>query len=298
VMEAQVAYQPRFYTKTEQQVLGRLFQFFKYTKGQVPFVLKLLAEKPGGKLAQVLRGINSFRGEDELTPDYVQETASIPLGEKPDGSQSYLTGLGLNFEDPLSFATPSLQGVGMEMMSRTSLPIKGLVEGITGTSFFQRAPHGGGRLLEDMDPALGRLMANVGQMTGLKDQSDKSPVKFPGSDLVEHLLSNSPLSMPIGMARTATDSRKGPLHKAVQLGTGLRISDISPGTQDRVLRDRIALIEKRLGGRSFSDTYIPSETKAKMSEKDKAIVEALAQMRKLLDARSQERKKASLAPSQ
>jgi hypothetical protein len=290
VMEAQVAYQPRFYTKTEQQVLGRLFQFFKYTKGQVPFVLKLLAEKPGGKLAQILRGINSFRGEDELTPDYIQETTSIPLGEQEDGTQRYLTGLGLNFEDPLSFATPSLQGIGMEAMSRTSLPIKGFLEGVTGTSFFQRAPHGGGRLLEDMDPAIGRLLANIGQGTGLRDENNKAPVRYPGSGLVEHLVSNSPLSMPVNMARTLTDPRKGPVAKASQTLTGLRISDISPATQDKVLRDRIGLIEKRLGARSFSDVYFPSEVKAGMSAKDQQLAATLAELRKLLDARSQTRK--------
>jgi hypothetical protein len=297
VNEAQVAYQPRFYTKTEQQALARLFQFYRYTKGQIPFTLRMLSEEPGGRLAQTLRGINSFRGEDELTPDYIQETASIPLGQKPDGSQSYLTGLGLNFEDPLSFATPSAQGIGMELGSRLNLPLKGLIEGTTGTSFFQRAPHGGGRLLEDMDPVLGRLLANIGQGTGLRDENNKAPVRFPGSGTVEHLLSNSPLSMPLGLARTATDSRKGPLHKAVQIGTGLRISDISPQTQDRVLRDRIGLIEKRLGGRSFSGTYVPAETKAKMSEKDKAILESLEQMKKLLDARSKGRRESPQAAS-
>jgi hypothetical protein len=143
-----------------------------------------------------------------------------------------------------------------------------------------------------MDPALGRLMANIGQMTGLKDQEDKSPVRFPGSGTVEHLLSNSPLSMPIGLARTATDSRKGPLHKAVQIGTGLRISDISPASQDKVLRDRIGLIEKRLGARSFSDVYFPQEVKAKLSAKDQQLAATLAELRKLLDARSQTRKEA------
>ena len=290
VFEAQVAYQPRFYTKTEQQVMSRLFQFFRYTKGQIPFVLRLLTEKPGGKLAQVLRGINSFRGEDELTPDYIQETTSIPLQTQEDGTQRYLTGLGLNFEDPLQFAQPSAQGLGMELMSRTALPIKGTIEGITGTSFFQRAPHGGGRLLEDMDPALGRLMANIGQMTGLRSEENKAPVRYPGSASIEHLLSNSPLSMPINMGRTLTDPRKGPLTKASQTLTGVRVQDISPATQDRVLRDRISLIEKRLGARTFTDTYIPKDTQAKLSPKEQELAKMLGELRKLLDARSKERR--------
>ena len=59
-----------------------------------------------------------------MTPDYVAETASIPLGGSPDGSNRYLTGAGLMAEDPLSFLGGGARGALLEAGSRLNPLVK------------------------------------------------------------------------------------------------------------------------------------------------------------------------------
>ena len=63
---------------------------------------------------------------------------------------------------------------------------------------------------------------------------------------------------------------------------------------DKTLRDRISQIEKGMGGRSFTEAYVPKEVKAKMSPQELKQLQQLEALRKLLEARSKERKKASV----
>ena len=290
VLESQVGYQNRFFTKTEQQLIQRLIPFYKFSKGMLPFTLRMLVENPGGRLAQTLRAINQFKDEDELVPAHVAETASIPLGTQPDGSKRYLTGLGLGFEDPAQFAQPSLQNAMLEGMSRLNPLLKAPLEIATGQSFFQRGPGGGGRSLEDLDPVLGRTLSNIGQLTGLQGMDNKRPIRFPGSDTVEHVLSNSPLSTLLTTARTATDPRKGLLAKSANLLTGFKLTDVSPAAQDRELLNRASAIEKQLlGARSFTTSYIPKDKKGEMSPKEQELEAQIAALRRLVAERRKAR---------
>lgn len=289
VLQAQVAYQPRFYTKFEKDVLKRIFLFYSFSKGQIPFTMKQLIEKPGGRLAQLLRGINTSRDQDELVPQHVAETASIPWADKPDGTKSYITGFGLGFEDPMQFATPSLRSAGLEALSRSNPLLKGALEHVTGQSFFQRGPGGGGRELTDLDPPLGRTLANIGELTGLRNK--KSPIRYPGSDVIEHVLANTPASNLLVKARTLTDPRKGVGAKLSNTLTGLKITDVSPATQDRELRARISQVEKKLGASTYLDTFVPADVKAEMSPEEAQAYQQLQALRRLLEERSKARKK-------
>lgn len=289
VGEAQVRYQNRFYTKFEQQVMQRLMLFYKFFRGQVPFTLKLLSEQPGGRLAQTLRTINRSREEEELVPDWIKETASIPLGQAEDGTKRYITGLGLPFEDPIQFATPTFQNILLEGASRLNPAIKGPLEYMTGQSFFQKGGPHGGRPLEDLDPVLGRTLANIGELTGLRQS--KAPVRYPGSDLVEHVLSNSPVSPFLTKARTLTDPRKSVPTRLSNILTGVKQTDVSPASQDRELRRRVQRIEKALGAKTFTETYLPKDVLAELSPVEAQQAAQLSALKKLLDERSKSRKK-------
>jgi hypothetical protein len=258
---AQVDYDPRNFTPTEKQ-LKVLFPFYSFSSRQIPYLAHELATNPGGRLGQLIKASNRARDPGELTPDYVSETASIPLGEQPDGSQRYITGTGMMFEDPLSYAGKGLSGAGMELLSRTNPLIKGPLELATGQSFFQRGPTGG-RPLEDLDPVIGRTLANLKQhATG---EVQEKPVSYPGSRAAEMLLSMSPLSRAGTTARTLTDTRKGLMAKATNLLTGFRVTDVSPGSQDAILRERLQQAMKQGGARSFLRTYFPADELATMS---------------------------------
>lgn len=287
--EAQARYQNRFYTKFEQDTMQRLLLFYKFSKAQLPFMIRQLAEEPGGRLSKVLRAINRFRSDDENVPDWIKETTSIPVGQQEDGTKRYITGLGLPFEDPVQFASPSAQNLLMEGASRLNPLIKGPLEYMTGQSFFQKGGPHGGRPLEDLDPVLGRTLSNIGQLTGLRDS--QAPIRYPGSGAIEHVLSNSPLSPFLTKARTLTDPRKGIGAKASNLLTGLKMTDVSPGTQDNELRRKIQRIEKELGAKTYLQTYIPKEVASELSPAERAQAEQLAALKKLLQDRSKERKK-------
>lgn len=277
---AQVNYQQKYYTKAEQEVLGRLFPFYKFTSRQIPFTLKQLSERPGGRLAQTIRVANSARDPDEFTPDYVSETASVPLGKAADGTARYLTGFGLAAEDPLSLVGGP-RAMGLEALSRLNPILKAPLEYATGEAFFQKGPEGG-RNLSDMDPTIGRLLANV---TG-----KKQPVKIPFGQELDVLANNSPLSRVLSTARVATDTRKGNLGKAMNLGTGFKVTDVSPGAQDAVLRERAQDLEKKLGFNEFTRLHLPAEERAEMSPLQRQLADELLSLNRELALRAKKRK--------
>ena len=170
---------------------------------------------------------------------------------------------------------------------------------MTGQSFFQKGPMGG-RPLEDMDPTLGRTMANL---TGRREA-----VKFPGSDALEFAVGNSPLSRTAstvrtmtGPLRTLTDpTMKGEfwpevLKTATNLGTGFRVTNVSPAAQDALLRERAQQLMKKAGSKTFVRSYIPEEVKAGMSPQEQADAQKLQALMNTLANRSKARKEARAA---
>jgi len=277
-------------TPFEKTWMRRMFPFYSFTKGTAKQVLTDLAEKPGGKLAQTIRLTNKLKGDDPTTPDYVNDTLAIPLGENSDGSKRYITGFGLAHEDPLSFLGGGLRGAGLEALSRLNPVVKAPMEYSTGQTFFQKEP-GGGRSLADADPTLGRLMANL---TGRE-----KAVRYPGDQLAEVVLSNSPVSRILSTARQVTDPRKSLATKGVNLLTGARVSDISPGAQDAVLRDKIETVLRDYPeARRYVKTFVSKEQLDQMDPKRRAKVESMTAMLNDLAKRASSRAKAKKAAAQ
>jgi hypothetical protein len=289
---AQVMYQGRYFTKAEQQGMATLFPFYKFSSRMIPWTLKQLAEQPTGRLGTTIRAANRLRNPDVMTPDYVAETTSIPLGESPDGSQRYLTGAGLMFEDPLSFVGGGVRGALLEAGSRMNPIVKAPLEWATGQTFFQKGPMGG-RSLEDLDPAIGRTLANV---TGQRDA-----VKWPGSEAMEFVVGNSPLSRASstarqlsGLARPFTDPQMNGQFMpeagktAMNLLTGARVTNVSPAAQESLLRERVQQMMRQAGGKTFIRSYIPEEVEAEMtpqeledSKKLEALINTLSKRAKV-----------------
>jgi hypothetical protein len=286
IAEAQVDYSARAFTGEERSILKRVFPFYSFTKSQMYWVAKELLQNPGGRLRQTIRATASARGDDPTVPDYVGETAAIPLGESEDGTKRYVTGFGMMHEDPLSFFGGP-QDAMLETLSRTNPLIKGPLEFATGQSFFQRGTEGG-RPMRDLDPVLGRTLANVGNITGLRESTD--PVRFPGSPIVEQIASNSPASRVFTTARTLTDTRKSALDKATNLLSGVRVSDISPSAQDNALMNRVNSLLKSSGAREFSSISIPKDRLDRLSPRDREMVEQLQEVKKLIAERRKQRR--------
>ncbi len=246
VDRAQISYARRGYTPFENEVMKRLFPFYSFTRGVIPRTIAELAQRPGGRTAQVIRATNRGRKPGELTPDYVAETAAIPTGTLEDGSQRYITGFGFQHEDPLSFAGGGVKGGLLEALSRLNPIAKAVPELASGQTFFQKGPVGG-RPLEDLDPLLGRTLSNV--------LGREKPVKLPAS--LEYLAANSPAARALTTARTLTDKRKWNLGGLANAATGVRVTDVSQASRDAIERERVAQVIKDMGGKSFQKVYIP-----------------------------------------
>ena len=276
----------------------RLFiPFYTFSRRSAQTIADELFHRPGGPMAQTIRAANTARDPHEPAPDYVLDTMAIPLGEKSDGSRSYMTGLGLMHEDALNLLNGVLrldaEELSREVLGRSNPLFKAVVEIPTGESLFQRGPHGG-RDLEDVDPPIGRTISNIKDaFTGERTQ-DADPFI---SQQFEYLVANSPASRFVNTVRTATDSRKweNPLHLMANLGTGVRVTDISPVAQDAIANERLGKLLEELGAREFSTTYVPDNKKARLTEEEKQLVELLEQQKKVLNERFRIRREAKEA---
>ncbi len=288
VASAQVDYSSKAYTKTELQVLARLFPFYKFSRGTIPEEFLELIRRPGGPQAQLIKGLASSSESDQLTPDYIAESVSIPLEGTPlaEGTPTdtdrYLTGFGFAFEDPLSFLSGGIRGGGGELLSRMNPLVKAPIEYISGETFFQRTPQGG-RELSDTDPTIGRILANV---TG-----QEKAVTYPGSQGIEFFAANSPISPFLTIARQLTDPRKSnPAVKALNLLTGVKITDVSPAVKDQLLRGIIEQQMVNRGAKQFLRTYYPTAELPGLSEQERQEILQLQSIANMLAKRTKERK--------
>lgn len=274
--------------------IRRAVPFSTFTRKIAGLMASELAERPGGLMAQSIRASNQ-RG-DEPMPDYVAQTAAIPLGELPDGSQRFITGLGLPYEDPLSFGSvrgglPDLTDTLAEGVSRLNPLIKAPLELAAGESFFQRGPQGG-RELGDMDPTIGRTLTNVGDIAqkftgsrlGFREELPGGKARPFISTNAESLLGNLPTSRAATTMRTLTDARKwsgGPFPGSaalLNLGTGIKVSDIAPSAQDALLRDELSALSRSEGANVFESVRF---TRQQIAEAERDDPQLAARMRAL-----------------
>lgn len=260
VRDAQVDYSSKALTKTEQG-LARFVPFYRFAKGNIPSQLRELASHPGGRLAQTFRGLNNARSNDEIVPDYVQDTTGIRIPENvpvvgagQGGPARYLTGLGLMYEDLGGLIGTGPVDTLRELATNLGPVAKLPIEAVTGVSLFQKGPEGPVRI-SDQDPLIGRLLANL---TG-RDE----PVPTP--ELLELAAANSPAARILSTARTATDTRKNLGTKALNTLTGLKFTDVPEKRRDAILRELLNREMVRSGAKTFERVYYPADELAGMS---------------------------------
>ena len=273
----------------------RLFPFASYTLGMTPTVFGELASRPGGGMGRTVMATTAAgqSSEQGVTPDYIRETASIPLGMSEDGTRSYITGFGLPFEDPLQFAQlarGNVSGVLRELGSRMNPVPKSLIEIMTGRSLYQAGPFGG-REIEDLDPTIGRIVANINDLaTGEKTEKAEP---FLGNPWAEYIIANAGPGRMLNTVRTITDPRKWdtvPWKLALNLGTGVRVADVSPSAQDAILRERLARVMKDFGGRMYTRPYFPDYAKEDWTPQEAEDAAKIDALLKLLGQRAKERR--------
>lgn len=186
----------------EQQVMKRLMPFYSFQRKIMPLTFQSIAQRPGGPTAQAIRGTQQGRQEVGFVPEYIGEGAAIPLSES-----RYLSSFGLPFEQafaPMLSAPTVSQTVGRTLEKN----IAGLAPWISGTY----------ALASGREPFSGRELSEL--------------YPYPTSSTTANvLLQRTPYGRTIGTTRTLLDERKGPLAKAADLLTGVKVTDVSGGIE-------------------------------------------------------------------
>lgn len=270
-----------------------LSEFEKQIKGWIPFytfssrALGLtfgdLITNPGGKQAWAIRATNRAQDPERPIPEHIRRGTAIPLGQNEDGTDRYLSGFGLAFEDSLdlgSAAFGDVQGTASSLMSRVRPGVQALVETATGRSmFFDRD-------LGDLDPQVGRLRDNV---LGRDTKGLAEPIA--GSPAAEFLVGKSPLARVVATANKSLDDRKSALERLINIASGFKITDVNPEAAERIMIDQASEQMKELGAREMALTYVPEWQKERLSEAELAKLESLQNLVNAVKSKQRERKK-------
>jgi len=278
--ESQVSYGVREFSQFEKNVMKKAVPFYAFGSRQGKHVLKELASKPGGRLAQLVKSEDRAHGGDASLPDSVLSGTSIPVGDLPDGTKRVVSGFGLMSEPAVhtlgALAHGDLKSAGLDLLGMTHPFIKGPLEHSTGVSFYNR-----GEPLGNLDPNIGRLLSNVGVGLGLRD-AHAGPVQFPGSSIVEPVVAASPFSRIVGTAKNVTDTRKGIGEKVFNNLTGVRITDISPAKQEATLLRRAEELAKSEGAHARSEVYFNKAELEQLRETNPALYKRQVELQSLL----------------
>jgi hypothetical protein len=274
---------PKNFTRFEHKFMKSAVPYYSFIRQSLPLFITEMMANPGGKLGMTIRATRLGQGgEDDYVPYQYLDSAAIPLGETDEGQLKYLTSLGLMHEDAVKYAGNALQGdlrgLMQHALSSSNPAMKWLIEYSTNTSLFSQGPMGG-RRLDDLDPTMGRIAANLGLQSG--DASGRpTPV---GGPIAESVAAMSPISRLLSSTKIATDKRLSPGEKVARLVSGFRMETIEKEQITRDLRDRLNALQIKLGARPL--TIVSGADKLRefaLAQGDEETAVQLAQIEKAL----------------
>lgn len=282
---------PSKFTRFETKYLKAAIPFYSFMRQSLPLFMGEFLANPGGYLGMTVRATRLGQGgSDQYVPYQFLDSAAIPLGQTEEGNLKYWTSFGLMHEDAVKYAGNMLQGdirALMQQVSSSASPLlKWWNEYSTNTSLFSQGPMGG-RRLDDLDPSIGRILANV----GLQDVDASGRAQpFLDSPMLESLAAAGPYSRMLSMAKIATDERSNAIDKVLRLLSGVRTEYVTQEMVTRDLRDRLNAIQIAAGARpltTVSGTSKLQEHLAAQGDTEKVAVlqrieQALAIQRKLV----------------
>jgi hypothetical protein len=296
----QVNYSPDAFTNFERDVLKRIFPFYSYTRGIMPLIGSELVNNPAGLMGKTTRAISrgSAATEENFTPEYLRQSASIPLPEglalfglKPGSDlKRYLTNIDLPFESVINLVTPgvgnntldttgsTLRKTALNLLGQTNPLIKGPLELFTNRQFYS------GRQLSDLYSVLEQTLGGPGR-------------------LAEQVLVNAPGgSRLIGTYRQLTDDRLSSQEKyskfLVNALTGLKFQDVDQERTRRLAaRDTLnQLLESTPGARTYENITVPEDVLRGMPKEQRDMYLLYKVIQAQAARRAREKKRAAADP--
>ena len=294
VTSNQLDYNPRTFGPLESKVLKKIFPFYSFMSRETAWLAHELMTNPTGRLGKLIQLARHSQPTNEFLPEHITQGLAVPLREGEDGTENYVTGLGLMFEGPVNLlgeiGSGDMQGLSRSLLSMSSPIIKGPAEYGLGRSSFQGGPLGG-RDIADLDPVGGRILTQLGLQKEKPGGQAAPAFDSPG---LEFLLSNSPVSRILSSTKTALDDRKNVIERAANILTGMRITSVSPEQKQRGIRELTNAISKDLGARPFTTFHISDELLEYAKENDPekyATLLRIKEMRKEWDKQQRIKRK-------
>lgn len=297
--QIQLDYRPKTFGPIERLALKKVFPFYSFVTREAVFLGNELFNNPSGRLGKSIRASHHAtlsdedRGLEGYVPEHYREQMAIPLGESADGGRSYITGLGLMHEDPLSAIAGGLMdplGAGArDLLSRMNPLIKAPIEHALGVSSFQGGPMGG-RRLDQMDPTIGRLMSNLRNMGTPQDEMPRGRADPFISPAFEHYVANSPISRVLNTFKKATDTRRNILQKIPDLVSGVKITTVSPERSRHGVQEMLNKAAKDLGAPMFTKYYLSKALREEVAETDPESAEKMEIIAEILRRMDKERR--------
>jgi hypothetical protein len=271
----QVNYGTDAFTPFERDVLKRVFPFYSYTRGIMPLIGGELVNNPAGLMGVTTRAVAraSTPSEDNFTPEYLRQSASIPIPEglplfglKPGSNlRRYLTNIDLPFESVVNLLTPGvgntmletagsgLRKTALNILGQTNPLIKGPLEQLTNRQFYS------GRQLSDLYSVLEQTMGAPGRL------AEQTLVNLPGGSRL------------IGTYRQLADDRLSAQEKyskfLVKLLSGVGFHDVDVDRTRRLAaRDMLnQLLETTPGVRTYENITVPEEILQTMPQQQRDL---------------------------
>jgi hypothetical protein len=252
----------------ERKFMKRVFPFYTFMSRNLPYQAKLLATRPSA-VNPMVRAARYFARPDENTyiPEYLASGVAIPLGEEKDGVQRYLSELGLPFEEAaqrfrFNAGVPDWKSTADAFIGGMNPLIKGLYEQKEGRQLHT------GRPLNDLRPNwIGQLAMQAGGGPGL-------------AQVLSQISMNMPTSRLTSTVDKAIDPRKEAWAKAINLMTGMRISDVDVQKQRYVeaKSELNELLEQAPFVETYSKYFVKPENRAKLDESSRRAYELYLRM--------------------
>ncbi len=216
-------------TGFERDVMRRIVPFYSWSRQNLPVMATELATNPGGRIGTSMRLVNAAAGRSPgFIPESVSQTGTtVPIGGQENGRQTYLSGLGMPYED-----LAGLLNIG-QLMGQTSPFLRVPYELATGNQAF----------------------------TG-RDIPANYPYAGPGaSPVVNSVLMNSPLSRAFSYYNAATSPSRSLFENAVQFGLGPRLTtvDVARAKQQAVRNEVERVLRAAPEHRAFERLYVPAD---------------------------------------